>query len=337
MGLFSLFQVGLNVADMAAALRFYAEVFGFANGGGQSGWGPGMRLQGLEPEGQALVWWMVAALPRTQLELFHHTGPVQRPQPSDWTPCDHGWVRFGIAVTCHDQVLARLAERGVPILGAAGDGISKGRRFAFRDPNSGVIVEVLEDHQDLPGSPLERVHGLDPAILYATLSVENIGEARHFFGDIIGLSLLPLDSLHRPEHEMLWGLGAAERTGFVAKAGASFIEVVEYTQPRGKQKRPDYRFSDQGIMNVGLFTRAPQTVQAVIDQLDAEERPPRSLITGPGILGTYVLEAGREVEFFSCPEHIEPYLGFTPVGPFLGVDMPDADPDAGIRIIQRFA
>ena len=98
-GGFELFQVGLNASDLAASLRFYAEIFGFANAGGQAGWGPGMALQGLEAGGQTLIWWMVGRQKRVQFELFHHTGPTQRPQPADWSPTDHGWVRIGLVVS----------------------------------------------------------------------------------------------------------------------------------------------------------------------------------------------------------------------------------------------
>jgi catechol 2,3-dioxygenase-like lactoylglutathione lyase family enzyme len=330
---FELFQVGLNTSDMAASLRFYAEVFGFANGGGQAGWGEGMRLQGLEPAGQALVWWMVAAQPRMQFELFHHTGPVQRPQPSDWSPADHGWVRIGLSVNRFDHVLNRLNGAGIALLGRT-TSASGPRRIALRDPFTRIVIEVWEDGPGVPGYPRERVHGLDPAILYATSSVADLSAARRFYGEIVGLRILPLEKLHRPEDEALWGLPGARRQGFLAAAGDAVLEVVEYESPRGKPKRSDYRFSDQGIMNVALFARSTQTIQAVIDRLDAEKRPPRSLIVGAQMLGTYVLERDREVELTSFPPEMEPFIGFQPM-PFLGV-APEGIPAAeGIRIVHR--
>lgn len=329
---FSFFQVGLNVRDMAAALRFYSEVFGFANGGGQAGWGHGMRLQGLEPSGQALIWWMVAGGRYTQLELFHHTGPDQRPQPADWSPADLGWVRMGIAVSRFDRVIERLRDRDIAV--ALSSPAEPLRRGIFRDPQSRIFVEVLEDGPLLPGHPFERAHGLDPIMLYATASVADLTDAQNFYGKIMGLPLEPLEVLHDPRHEALWGLDGAERSGFVARTPTGLIEVVEYARPEGRAKAPDYRFSDQGIMNIGFLGTEPQDVQNVIDQLDAENRPPHTLITGPGTLGTYVLEPGREVEFFSCPAEIMPHLGFTPIG-FLGVDPEDGAEGAAIRIVHR--
>lgn len=334
-GGFSLFQIALNVSDLAASLRFFSETFGFANGGAQAGWGDGMRLQGLSPAGQTLLWWLVAGGRRTQVELFHHTGPTQRPQPADWSPVDHGWVRLGIAVTKFDQVIERLKAQDIPIMGLTADD-GGNRRAAFRDRFSGIIIEVLEDAPGLIGYPRERVHGIDPVLLYATSSVGNLEDARTFYGDIIGLPLLPLEHLHSASHENLWGLSDSRRSGFVAQVGDGFLEIVQYAYPSGKPRRHDYCCSDQGMMNVGLFTRETQTLQCVIDALDAEGRPPHSLNIGPGILGTYILDQGREVELFSCPPEVEPMIGLNPAMPFLAVEPEQTDASTGIKIIQRF-
>lgn len=54
-------QIGLNTSDVAASLRFYAEAFGFRNGGGQGLWGNTIQVQGLSAEDSAMMWWMVGA------------------------------------------------------------------------------------------------------------------------------------------------------------------------------------------------------------------------------------------------------------------------------------
>jgi catechol 2,3-dioxygenase-like lactoylglutathione lyase family enzyme len=330
-GEFELFQVGLNASDLAASLRFYAEIFGFANAGGQAGWGPGMALQGLEAGGQTLIWWMVGRQKRVQFELFHHTGPTQRPQPADWSPTDHGWVRIGLVVSDFDGVMQRLAAFGTPLLGGiARRGTS--RRLAVRDPFVGILVEVWEDGPSVPGGVQPRVNNLDPALLYATSSVSDLRAARHFYEDLIGLSTAPLETLHTEADEAVWGLVDAKRVGFVIRAGDAFIEVVQYTSPAGRPKAKDYRFSDQGIMNVGLITRSNAMVQGVIDRMEEEGAAPTHLVVGEGVLGTYILQPEREIELFSCPEQLEPFLGFTP-GPFLGVA--SADGNDPIRIVRR--
>ena len=95
---FSFSQIALNTIDLGATVRFYSEVFGYANAGGQVGWGDVMKVQGLHPDGQTVVWWLVGKHPRIQFEIFHHTGPLLRKKPDDWSPADLGGVRSGGAL-----------------------------------------------------------------------------------------------------------------------------------------------------------------------------------------------------------------------------------------------
>ena len=81
---FQLFQVAFNTCDLAGTLGLYADVFGFANGGAQLGWGDVRKIQDLDTDGQNVAWWLVAAQPRMQLEVFSLSGPPSRPGPSDW-------------------------------------------------------------------------------------------------------------------------------------------------------------------------------------------------------------------------------------------------------------
>lgn len=315
----SFFQVALNSTDLAATLRLYCEVFGFSNAGAQVGWGDSLVIQGLEPSGQTLVWWMIGRNPRVQFEIFHHTGPTIRPQPRDWSPADHGWVRYGIAVSDFDGVIAKLAERGIsPMAGTATRwGL---RHCAIRDPHCGIVIEIWEDGPELPGH-VERAQGApDPIILYATCSVPDIAAARDFYSRIVGLPVSPLDRLHLDSDEVLWGLPGAEREGFVVEGGDGLVEVVQYTSPAGAARGADYRLSDQGIMNIGFFSRDNAPVREVVERLDAEGRPPKYLTTGAGVLGIYLNQPAREIELLSCPAEIEPYIGFADQGPFNASD-----------------
>ena len=50
------------------------------------------------------------------------------------------------------------------------------------------------------------------ALVYATSSVSDLSAARHYYEQVIGLDIGPLEQLHGPEHEAMWGLaGAAHR------------------------------------------------------------------------------------------------------------------------------
>jgi catechol 2,3-dioxygenase-like lactoylglutathione lyase family enzyme len=315
----SFFQIALNSVDLAATLRLYSEVFGFSNAGAQVGWGESLVIQGLEPTGQALVWWMIGRNPRTQFEIFHHTGPKLRSLPEDWSPADHGWVRFGIAVSDIDDVRNKLAERGIEAIAGAGTRWGL-QHFAIRDPHCGIVIEIWQDGPELPGR-LDRKQGdPDPIILYATTSVPDIAAARRFYGEIVGMPILPLDTLHTESDEALWGLADAQREGFVVDGEHGMIEVVKYRSPTATPRDDSYRLSDQGIMNIGFFSRDNAPVRAVVERLDAELRPPRFLTTGAGVLGIYLNQPAREIELLSCPAEVEPYIGFANQGPFNASD-----------------
>lgn len=296
-------QIGLNTCDLAGSLRLYREVFGFANAGGNVLWGDVMRIQGLDAQSRSLIWWMVGASAFFQLEFFHHTNPKQRPLPADWRPSDHGWVRFGIEVANLAAVTAALAHSKVNVLGA--EGAAGSRRLAFRDPFIGVIVEVIENI---------RIAG--PVVNYVTCSVADLAAARRFYGEVIGAELKPLDDLHQPAAESLWGLGAAVRDGFLARIGERCIEVISYRQQPGRLPR-DRRISDQGIMNVALASRDVPTIRTLLDRIRADGHQSTLVLEGPDFLGTYIVDPGYELELFASPESRDDLVGFRPVGPFV--------------------
>lgn len=325
---FSFIQIALNTIDLGATVRFYAEVFGYANAGAQVGWGDVMKVQGLDCDGQTVVWWLVGKHPRIQFEIFHHTGPLLRQRPADWSPADHGWVRYGVAVSDFEGVARRLAARGIEPLG--GQAFTNGnRRIAIRDPYAGIVIEIWENGPGLEVDWPFAANDADPQILYVTSSVSDIEAARDYYTRILGLTTAPIEMLHSEADEALWGLAGARRDGFLVEGGNGFLEVVEYSTPRGRPRSADHRLSDQGIMNVGLVARETASVQAVIDRLDAEGRGPRWLTVGTDLLGCYINDADREIELLACPEEVEQALGFTPAGEFNGGDF--------IRMIERDA
>jgi catechol 2,3-dioxygenase-like lactoylglutathione lyase family enzyme len=325
---FAFIQIGLDTTDLGAQVRFLAEVFGFANGGGQVGWGDTMKVQGLDTDGQTVVWWLFGRHPRIQFEIFHHTGPDLRPKPQDWSPADHGWVRWGVAASDFDAVLAKLEARGIAPMG--GEIVTGGnRRTAIRDPWAGIVIEIWENGPGLEVDwPFER-NAADPQILYVTASVSDIAAARDYYTRILGFETAPLELLHSPQDEALWRLPGAQREGFLVKAGHGFLEIVEYASPKGRPRPADHRLSDQGIMNVGLSTRDPEAVEAVLEKLDAEGKGPRWLTTGPDILGCYINDPDREIELLACPAEVEQAFGFTFAGEFNGGDF--------IRMVERGA
>ncbi|MDG2002515.1 MAG: hypothetical protein P8J20_04220 [Novosphingobium sp.] len=316
---FSFIQIGLNTLDLGATVRFYSETFGYANAGGQVGWGDVNKVQGLDSDGQTLVWWLFGKHPRIQFEIFHHTDPMIRPQRDDWSPTDHGWTRYGVAVSDYDAVARKLAARGIAPIG--GEVLTQGnRRMAIRDPWAGIVIEIWENGPGLEVDWPFDANAADPQILYVTSSVSDLAAARDYYTRILGFETAPIERLHGPADEALWGLAGASREGFLVKAGHGFLEVVEYETPRGRPRSADHRLSDQGIMNVGLSTRSADAVQVVLDKLDAEGAGPRWLTTGPDILGCYINQPDREIELLACPAEVEQAFGFNFAGEFNGGD-----------------
>jgi catechol 2,3-dioxygenase-like lactoylglutathione lyase family enzyme len=309
-------QIGMNTADLAGSIRLYAEAFGFVNAGSQVLWGDLIQIQGLTPDSRALLWWMIGRQPFMQLELYHHTRPAQRPLRADWRPCDHGWVRFGFAVRDFDRCLAKLAANGVQPLTApvTTQGL---RRVAFRDPYVGVIVEVLEDGPAL--AALELGGGDGPAVVYATSSVSSLAAARAYYGDTLGFRLSPLERLHDPGHEALWGLAGATRAGFVVESGPTKLEIVEYRDPVGRPRPADYRCSDQGIVNAAIGSRDVAPVARAYERLAAIGVRPPYPVEGPGVKGGYILEPDRELEIVALPESMDAMIGFAATHPFIGL------------------
>lgn len=297
-------QLGLNTSDLAGSLRLYRELFGFSNAGGNALWGEIMRIQGLGPDARSLIWWMVGGRPFFQLEFFHHTLPPQRPLPADWRPSDHGWVRFGIAVARIDGVALGLHRWGIPLL-CAPRGAPGARRLAFRDPFVGAVVEVCEG-----------LESSGPVMAYATNSVADLAQSRHFFGEVIGCELEPLERLHSAEDEALWGLPGASRDGFLARFGDTVLEVVSYRNPCGRP-RADRGIANQGIMNVALGSRNLAAVRALLARIRADGHESTFVFEGPDTLGTYIVDPGCELEIIATPEENDRHIGFLPAGPFL--------------------
>jgi catechol 2,3-dioxygenase-like lactoylglutathione lyase family enzyme len=292
-------------------VQLYSEALGFADAGGKALWGSRIaQIQAAGDDVALVLWWLVGRQDFVQLEFFHHTTPPQRPLPADWRANDLGWVRFGIAVPDFDASLERLAALGIATMTAPleVDGL---RRVCFRDPWAGVVVEVLEEGAATPGGIRPRFYDLVPAVVYAALSVPDLGPARRFFCDTMGM--VEEDTvLHPRELEALWGLDGARRESFVARGGDVYLEVVRYDDPPGRPRPEDRLLTDQGFMNVALGYRDKAAMNDTYERFVAggyrdNARPPQ--VAG----GTYVNDAqGNSLEILLAPRELDSTFGFQP-------------------------
>jgi catechol 2,3-dioxygenase-like lactoylglutathione lyase family enzyme len=309
-------QLALCTSDPAATVQRYTEALGFADAGGRLFWGEHIsRLQELdEPDARCLVWWLVGRQDFFQLELFQHTNPPQRPLPADWRPSDLGWVRFGVAVPDFDAATRALVATGVTL---PHDPVCTGglRRVCFRDPEIGVIVEVMEDGPAIAGGLRPRFYDLEPAVVYVTVSVGDLQRARTFFVDVVGLVEAPEVTLHAPGDEALWGLPGARRETLVLRAHDIFLELVRYDDPPARPS--DRRLSDQGIMNIAVGHRDRASVERLHDRIAAAGHRIAAPLPTPPAGATYLRDdQGTSLEILGVPREFDANYGFVPVPTF---------------------
>ena len=296
---------------MPRSVQLYSEGFGFAEAGGKVLWGERVaKIQGLGDDAAFTLWWLVGRQDLVQLELFHHTTPPQR-AVADRAPNDLGWTRFGITVPDFEPALERLAGLGVTPLSATivHEGL---RRAVIRDRTTGALVEVLEEGSATPGGIRPRFYDLVPAIVYATINVPDLAEARRFFLDTLGLDEEHGTELHPPELEELWGLPGARRESFVARGGDVYLEVVQYLDPVGRALPDDHLLSDRGVMNVAFGFREQDALAETYARV--EEAGYRDNFRMPQFAGgTYLNDAqGNTVELLIAGRELDPSFGFAP-------------------------
>jgi len=300
-------------ADLPRSIRRYCEAFGFRDAGGRMMWGArSARIQQIGDDSNAALWWLVGAQAFFNLEFFHHTLPRQRPLPVDWLPNTLGWVRWGIAVSDFDAALARLENFAIPTSQLMRiDGL---RRTCFRDPDIGVVVEVMEDVAAIPGSSASGGPVALPRVAYATLSVPDLAAARSFY--VEALEMAPVSTtLHTLDMEALWGLAGAKREVLVLDGDGVFLELVQYIDPPGR-RRLDPRLSDQGMMNIAVGYRERPAIDRAIARAVAGGCTVNAPLADTEPTATYVTDPlGNSLEMIFIPSRLDADYGLAPRPP----------------------
>ncbi len=308
-------QLVLGSENLPLSKHLYSEVLGFASGGERLIYSRhNGEVMGLGLWGGAMLTYMVGRQELVQLEFWTHTTPRQRPLPVDWRPNDHGFVRFGVAVSDFDATLAKLTSLGIRTLTGPGKSHDGLRRVCFRDPTVGIPVEIMEDGAGLPGRR-ERYHDLDPAIVYVAASVPDLTKSVAFFRDVGGLA--PTDVvLHGPEDEALWGLGGAEAETAVLAGGEVFLELTQYRHPAARSRPLDDTLSAQGFRTVALGFRDPHQTGQIFERVKAAGlrwtvSEPVSFIGGNHVTDPVALH----MKTLSVPRDLEAVFGYAPEPP----------------------
>lgn len=323
-------QVAMCTADLARTVRRYVDIFGFQDAGAHVLWGSRLAaLQRLGDDATVSLWWLVGAQELVQIELFHHSDPPQRPLPPEWLPNNFGWTRWGVAVSDFDAVLDRLQEESIPLSEIV---TSRGlQRACFRDPDIGVITEIMEEGTELPGSTQSESDGDAPRIVYVTMSLPDMTTARKFYLEVLKMELTS-ERLHEPEMEAMWGLPDARVEAFVADGDGVFLEVVCYSSPVGEVNSPDRRLSDQGIMNIALGYRERRSLEDALSRAIEAGSTMNAPLGGHMGGATYITDPqGQSLEMLCLPVGFEEAYGFVARPSF----PPAAVPSAAIAAENR--
>jgi len=303
-------QTAFCTPDLPGTIRRFIEVFHFADAGGDVLWGEWLaRMQDVGDEVACSIWWLCSRQSFFQLEFFHHTLPPSKPWAINRPASALGWTRIGISVPDFDATLARLAGFGIETCTEPRT-IGGGRRVCFRDPDIGVFVEILEEGTAVPAQ--ERFFDVAPTIVYSTLSVSDLAEARRFFGEVMDLPELDADLLHDETMEALWELDGARRKMAVFDGGGVSIELVEYEDPKPEPRGEETTVIDQGFSHVAFGFRERADLDLLVGRLEADGRG-FTLPMGDPPAGTYLFGPdGIPMEILSIPAERDGDAGFVP-------------------------
>ena len=122
-------HVGIMVADLDAALRFYTETLGLAAGPIETREQPPIRRCCLRL-GDAELELIEAADPgQTMMQFLPHQGP--------------GIYHVGLRVDDVDAEAARLRERGVPLVDGIREGGDMRIQYLHPDAAHGTLIELV--------------------------------------------------------------------------------------------------------------------------------------------------------------------------------------------------
>jgi catechol 2,3-dioxygenase-like lactoylglutathione lyase family enzyme len=301
-------QLGMCTADLSQTARRYCEGFAFRDAGGHMMWGAGSaRIQGLGSDTTGAMWWLVGEQTFFNLEFFRHSLPPQRPLPADWLPNALGWVRWGFATTDFDGAVAYLKKVKIDVSQVVT--VGRLRRVCFRDPDIGVVVEVMEQGAARAGSTASRSPGAAPRVVYATLSVSDLSSARAFYADVMEMAPAS-ENLHTPDMEALWGLPGARREVLTLDGAGVFLEIVQYTNPVGR-RRSDLLLCDQGIMNIAIGYRERGSAERAIARAVAGGCTLNAPLVEGEVAATYVSDPlGNSLEILCVPERLDAAFGW---------------------------
>lgn len=243
--------IGITVADLDAAVRFYETVLDFEKVSEREVAGAEWeRLQGVFPVRMRVA---RLTLGDEAIELTEYLAPRGRPMPADSRGSDRWFQHVAIVVSDMDRAYARLREHRVahassgpqrlPEWNPNAGGIEA---FYFRDPD-GHFLELIRFPAG-KGDPRwhARTRRLFLGIDHTAITVADTDASLRFWRDALGLRVAGASENHGIEQERLNAVfGARLRITALRAAEGPGIELLEYLAPGGGRPRPaDARASD---------------------------------------------------------------------------------------------
>lgn len=243
-------RVGVTVADLDVALRFYTEVLDFEKLAEE-------ELAGEEFERATGVFGARARrarlrLGREEFELTDYLAPASQPLPADSRSHDRWFQHIAIIVSDMDAAYARLRRHkaehissGPQLLPAWNRNAGGIAAFYFRDPD-GHALEVLQFPPDKGEPRWQAKDRLFLGIDHTAIAVADTEASLRFYRDALGLRVAGAGENYGPEQERLNAVfGARLRITALRAARGPGIELLEYLSPRdGRPYPPAARPSD---------------------------------------------------------------------------------------------
>jgi catechol 2,3-dioxygenase-like lactoylglutathione lyase family enzyme len=266
-------QVAISIADRAASLAFYRDLFGLTHVGGTHFSGKATEaVQGMAGASSDCSW-LMDDRPHFQFEIFQFDCPLGRTLATNRQPQDIGYSRLIFSVPALAPVAARAGVEVIEL---------NGRRTAYlRDPD-GIAVQIIE--ADVPRARLTGV----------ALTVPDIEMAKRSFAE--GCGCTPL-SAPAPDWGAVWGETGADKDMMLLDGGTVMLELSAYRTPVSQPWADGYTLADHGILNVALGFDSAADIRARLAAMQAAGITPNApLVTAPGL---FALTYSQDPQGFS--------------------------------------
>jgi catechol 2,3-dioxygenase-like lactoylglutathione lyase family enzyme len=244
-------SVGIVVADLDRAVRFYVNVLHFERRDQAEATDDAFDRS--QSPADTRIRTAVLRLGDETLELIEFLSPGGRAVPEDSRSNDHWFQHIAIIVRDMDAAYAQLRRHKVrhvsegpqtlPVWNKGAAGI---RAFYFLDPD-GHVLEVLQFPLDKGNAKWQRDRDrLFLGIDHTAIVVSDTDASLAFYRDRLGMRVVGEGENYGPEQERLNGVFPARVriTTLAAEAGPR-IELLEYLAPsNGRRKPAETRFND---------------------------------------------------------------------------------------------